>query len=110
MANSTKNPSELIDNIISFIKDERELYGDFTLSEFSSPKSQKAELIEENKPEDEIYDENRIYEAVENCTTLDELEALCRKTDFLKTDLENTKLIFGGVNTTADLMIIGEAP
>lgn len=51
-----------------------------------------------------------IYDLVEKCETLEELEALCEKADELKTDLEGTKLILGDGNPNADLMIIGEAP
>lgn len=42
--------------------------------------------------------------------TLDELQAYCEKADALKTDLPDTRLVFGKGNPQADLMIIGEAP
>jgi uracil-DNA glycosylase len=42
--------------------------------------------------------------------TLDELQAFCEKADELKTDLPDTRLVFGKGNPQADLMIIGEAP
>lgn len=45
------------------------------------------------------------------CANLDELRALCEKhRDLLKTDLENTNLVFGVGNPHAKLMIVGEAP
>lgn len=53
---------------------------------------------------------NKIYYQIDKCNTLEELEALCRKADVLKTDLEGTQLVFGVGNPDADLMLIGEAP
>ena len=44
------------------------------------------------------------------CKTLEELQTLCRNTSELKTDLQNTRLVFGCGNPNADLMLIGEAP
>lgn len=55
--------------------------------------------------------ENReIYYQIGKCSTLEELKALCRQADVLKTDLEGTNLVFGVGNPNADLMLIGEAP
>ncbi|TVQ65113.1 MAG: uracil-DNA glycosylase [Balneolaceae bacterium] len=45
-----------------------------------------------------------------SCSGLDELLELCNSADELKTDLENTRLVFGTGNPNADLMLIGEAP
>jgi uracil-DNA glycosylase len=42
--------------------------------------------------------------------SLTELEAYCNTLDFLKTDLADTRLVFGKGNPHADLMLIGEAP
>jgi len=44
------------------------------------------------------------------CSTLEELRALCEQSDVLKTDLIDTRLVFGKGNPQADLMLIGEAP
>ncbi|HEX6983587.1 MAG TPA: uracil-DNA glycosylase [Balneolaceae bacterium] len=115
MANSSQNPSTLIEEVISFIKKERELYGDFSMRDSLTRKSSKpeAEKPESNKisePEDEVYDGNQIYREIEKCQNLEELKALCEKADVLKTDLKNTKMVFGDGNPNADLMLIGEAP
>lgn len=53
---------------------------------------------------------NKIYYHIDKCSTLDELEALCRKADVLRTDLEDTQLVFGVGNPNADLVLVGEAP
>lgn len=53
---------------------------------------------------------NNVYYQIDKCNTLDELEALCQQADVLRTDLEDTQLVFGVGNPNADLMIIGEAP
>jgi len=56
-------------------------------------------------------DESRkVYYKIDKCDTLAELHELCKKADVLKTDLENTNLVFGVGNADADLMLIGEAP
>ncbi|TNE70422.1 uracil-DNA glycosylase [bacterium] len=52
-----------------------------------------------------------LHNELQSCSTLDELKALCEKhRDILKTDLENTNLVFGVGNPHAKLMIVGEAP
>ncbi|WP_114984582.1 uracil-DNA glycosylase [Cyclonatronum proteinivorum] len=48
--------------------------------------------------------------SLENCKTLEELKAFCEAAEILKTDLENTRLVFGKGNPQADLLLIGEAP
>lgn len=52
----------------------------------------------------------QVYYQLDKCNTLEELENLCRKADVLRTDLEDTNLVFGVGNPKADLMLIGEAP
>lgn len=42
--------------------------------------------------------------------TLEALEAYCATLDILKTDLPDTRMVFGTGNPNADLMLIGEAP
>ena len=69
--------------------------------------------IEEVKTEyrtEEVKPELTEADLIAQCSTLEELKALCGKTDALKTDLEGTNLVFGVGNPNADLMIIGEAP
>lgn len=43
-------------------------------------------------------------------STLDELFEVCLQADVLRTDLADTRLVFGTGNPDADLMLIGEAP
>lgn len=59
---------------------------------------------------EEVKPELTEAELIAQCSTLEELKALCKKTEALKTDLEGTNLVFGVGNPNADLMIIGEAP
>lgn len=69
--------------------------------------------VEEMKTEyqtEEAKPELAEAELIAQCSTLEELKALCEKTQALKTDLEGTNLVFGVGNPNADLMIIGEAP
>lgn len=51
-----------------------------------------------------------VYHKIGDCSTLEELKQLCLQAELLKTDLENTNLVFGVGNPDADLMLIGEAP
>ncbi|MEQ9091360.1 MAG: uracil-DNA glycosylase [Balneola sp.] len=70
-------------------------------------------LVEEVKTgyqNEEVKPELTEAELIAQCSTLDELCALCENADALKTDLEGTNLVFGVGNPNADLMIIGEAP
>lgn len=137
-----KNPEQLIDEVINFIKKERELYGDFTLDTGSvkdeateqmhvdqSGESavQDPELQENNKQKSGVtarpfqnFDSQEalfnkdgsreVYYHIDKCDTLEELKQLCEKAEVLKTDLEDTNLVFGTGNPDADLMLIGEAP
>lgn len=128
---------KLIDDIIQFIKTEREMYGNFILNEKSAPEKNKEQKLdqpaEENlaeKNSDDTYqnvekeetdmdaqealfdDEpgREIYYKIKDCNTLVELKELCRQADVLQTDLEGTNLVFGVGNPNADLVLIGEAP
>lgn len=136
-----KNPEELLDEVIKFIKKERELYGDFSLatppenedttekkndeqpgeSAVQDPGLQKnkkkspntARPLQNFDAQEALFnkDENRrAYYHIDKCNTLEELNQLCEKAEVLKTDLENTNLVFGVGNPNADLMLIGEAP
>lgn len=136
-----RKPEKLIEDVINFIKRERELYGDFSLEtekeeaepsgkqsvdQKSTSSAQEPSLqtsatssSTQNQNSNEFesqealfnQDENReAYYQIDKCNTLDELQALCVKADVLKTDLEDTNLVFGVGNPNADLMLIGEAP
>ena len=120
---SKQNP-DLIDDLIRFLENEKELYGPFSVNigvsgnqTLSVPnKEAKADpsissKTDEKKSESGVKTEPlSIQQKLENCTTLSELKALCEKSDELKTDLGETNLVFGVGNSEADLMIIGEAP
>lgn len=138
MADSNQSPGELINRVISFIEREREIYGDFgmraptnhpdepqneqspapenVVSEPSveqQPSSATSKNVESPTSEEGLFnqnDKNDVYHQIDKCNTLEELEALCRQADVLRTDLEGTQLVFGVGNPHADLMLIGEAP
>lgn len=83
----------------------------------SSPKPQaQAALFESAAPASGASSpkppksDSDLNQALLSCNTLDELRALCETADVLKTDLENTRLVFGKGNPHADLLLIGEAP
>lgn len=109
-----------------FLKQQRELYGDFSVNEFAAelpeiatkpePAPAEASHLKEtahvNIPSPSPQRKEPLSQAqrIAQCTNLDELRALCETADELKTDLNNTKLVFGIGNPNADLMVIGEAP
>ncbi len=126
------DPQEFLEKASRFFKQQREMYGDFLVRfspESSAMKSPKPEIdgdsgasqIQETsedhntsgaqesaqpKPKKELSPKERIAA----CSTLDELRTLCEEAEELKTDLEDTNLVFGVGNPNADLMIVGEAP
>lgn len=125
---SEKQP-DLLDDLIQFLENEQEMYGSFSVNvgvkskrTLSVPKEQHAS--EENRNNVEAEKKNTevkpspkpepkpltLTELLEQCQNLDQLMALCGKSEQLKTDLEGTNLVFGTGNPNADLMIIGEAP
>lgn len=141
MADTNSDPREVIDQVISFLEQEREIYGDFAMSQSddskqikdkqtsapsksddtttepavqkssSSPKNPKSS--ESMTPQEGLFNQdetNEVYYEIDKCNTLRELADLCHKADVLKTDLEDTTLVFGVGNPDADLMLIGEAP
>lgn len=139
MADTNRDPQEIIDDLINFIEKERELYGDFLMyhpkkenkrdEKSVSVSSTESYIVSETaiksttesntsasdgfSPQEGFFNEdesNDVYYYIDKCNSLDELEALCRKADVLHTDLEGTRLVFGVGNPNADLMIIGEAP
>ncbi len=117
MAEKNRSP---IDNIIQFLENEREMYGDFSIPTF--------EPVNQPKENDDLHPESSkksirkhevasgtlkpltLQQKLELCTTLDELREFCEKADELKTDLDHTNLVFGVGNPNADLLIVGEAP
>lgn len=133
------DPKELIERAERFIKQQQEMYGDFSVkfegessdstSEESATKSLKYEKDDDLKS-DQVEEPSEDYDApvpkesvepeaekelsttekIAACQTLDELQELCKKSDELRTDLEGTNLVFGVGNPEADLMIVGEAP
>ncbi|SMO41921.1 uracil-DNA glycosylase [Fodinibius sediminis] len=127
MDNSEQSPRKLIDDIIHFISQERSLYGDFMVNETNAAAEEEASVTDDSSssspvrtPEAKSSDPpdkdsagkaaDNIYDQINQCNTLEELEALCRKADVLRTDLQGTQLVFGVGNPKADLMLIGEAP
>lgn len=112
---------ELYKDILHFLEYEKEVYGPFTISETANEITQEEEkefelnqTNVEEKPEKyatvETTKPQSLEEKLNVCSTLDELRELCEQADELKTDLENTNLVFGVGHPNADLMIIGEAP
>ena len=145
---SDKNPEQLIDEVINFLQNERELFGDFSVAgvdksdeasdrnkqeepEFESTEGNSsvqdpalqedsdstsgntARPLQDFDSQEGLFnkDESReVYYHIDKCNSLNELKKLCQKADVLKTDLEDTNLVFGVGNPDADLMLIGEAP
>lgn len=118
--------NELIDDIIRFFEQEKEIYGPFsTETDRSEEKAvtqkgqdqadrKSEEIIEEKIPISAQKGQKKqkvtIAEKLEACNTLEELKQLCSVSEELQTDLEGTNLVFGVGNPEADLMIVGEAP
>ncbi|MFY0697034.1 MAG: uracil-DNA glycosylase [Balneola sp.] len=142
-----ESENDLISRTIRFLNQQKEMYGDFSVSvddqvseelatesrkhesvskeTEAATKAQNHEHIEEKVEADtsvsveevkteyqaeKVKPELTEAELIAQCSTLEELKALCEKTEALKTDLEGTNLVFGVGNPNADLMIIGEAP
>lgn len=143
MDDLSQKSEELIERVISYIKKERTIFGDFATRKFqgmengyseqevrstadTNPNNKVSEPSgNETKPamstqNSESFDEqeglfnqddsNKVYYQIDKCQTLKELEMLCQKADVLRTDLDDTQLVFGVGNPNADLMLIGEAP
>lgn len=125
---SENNPQDLIERAQKLLKQQSELYGPFNVDIVSisseSEQTPKPETIESNheKTEPIINEASENYsptltekpqsklELISKSSSLEELRALCEQAEELKTDLENTNLVFGVGNPNADLMIVGEAP
>ncbi len=114
-----KDTEQIAEKIRRFIELEEEIYApvsslDFHSSDSDSSLSAPSE-VDNNITSGKATSDNSepsmsMDEQLNACTTLDELRALCEKAEVLKTDLENTRLVFGKGNPEADLMLIGEAP
>jgi DNA polymerase len=114
------NEQQLYEDILNFLEYEKEVYGAFALSE--SPVITQEKTVETTQDESNVEEETEEYisneskqpktleEKLEACSSLEELRDLCKSAEELKTDLENTNLVFGVGNSSADLMIVGEAP
>jgi len=58
-----------------------------------------------------MTDPIQLQKELNECVTLEDLRLLCEKhKDLLRTDLEDTNLVFGVGNPNAKLVIVGEAP
>lgn len=121
MSDSHQDPDKFIDHILSFIRNERMLYGDFMIKQIHPGNQTMAvndESSEKNNPGPVSTPDHtpasggevNVYEQINQCNTLDDLESLCKEADVLKTDLKGTQLVYGVGNPDADLMLIGEAP
>lgn len=97
----------LADRIEAYLNQRREIYGDIS---FDTTKLPEAAFVTENKDEIQPVMPESNLSILEKITSLDELYEYCLTLDELKTDLENTRLVFGKGNPSADLMLIGEAP
>jgi len=118
---------ELLSDIIQFLKNEREIYGPFSIpvitampeeikdtDTFNEPGSsftaKSADLDKRSSASKSEAMELTLQEKLDSCTTLESLRQLCEQADELRTDLQGTNLVFGVGNPHADLMLIGEAP
>ena len=127
------NPQELIEKAERFLKQQQEMYGNFSVKlqtteqnlasqEPESGENNRTSLAEDPSESYTATDEDQESvqpepkkelskaEKIANCQSLNELKVLCEETEDLKTDLEGTNLVFGVGNPDADIMVIGEAP
>ncbi len=123
-----QNPKDLIERAQKLLNQQRELYGSFDVDSVSISQTHDSssepenvqvaknpiELIEKDSEEKILEDETTeapvLLDLISKSSTLKELKGICEKAEELRTDLENTNLVFGVGNPDADLMIIGEAP
>jgi DNA polymerase len=120
----------LLDELITFLENEKEMYGPFSVNVGVQSKQTRSTPSEDltsdtsaiSGSEEVTTDSSKVVEEeaaekpltlvqkLKNCTTLEELKELCLSSEQLKTDLGGTNLVFGVGNPDADLMVIGEAP
>jgi DNA polymerase len=115
----SQNTEDLAEQIIRFLETERELYGDFNIFSNRAKKAenqsstQQTANMDDHKSQEHLFEESpdrEIYSKIGECNSLDELNALCNQAEELRTDLQDTNLVFGVGRPDADLMLIGEAP
>lgn len=125
---SDTNPRDLIERAQKLLKQQSDLYGPFNVDSVSTSSGSEKPASPVNVQVKPIVNEKEVNETSENyqaeeeskplsqpeliskSSSLEELKALCEQADELRTDLENTNLVFGVGNPNADLMIVGEAP
>ncbi|MDI6400419.1 uracil-DNA glycosylase [Balneolaceae bacterium ANBcel3] len=97
----------LFDEIRDYFQQEEKMYGAFSMPE-ENRLSKGAGITQDQvvSAEESITD----MESLKKVKTLDELRELCEQAEELKTDLEQTNLVFGSGNPEAKIMFIGEAP
>lgn len=113
---------DLIDRVITFLKQEQEIFGGFDPDQLQlntnqiktkssdSPEAGVSHTDNSNSATDNHADQTDTQSALNACKTLDDLRQLCTESQVLRTDLDDTNLVFGVGNPNADLMLIGEAP
>ncbi|MDG5766446.1 uracil-DNA glycosylase [Balneolales bacterium ANBcel1] len=101
----------IINSIREYLKLEQEVYGPFQVPE-PAPAPQKEEAMAVSDENIWAESSESVQDAAEplSANSLDELRAICEKSDELRTDLAGTNLVFGTGNPGADIMFIGEAP
>lgn len=118
--------ADLIDRIEAFLRNEQDIYGKFDGKAFddipetvdSGAEQTVTQHNELTMPDNSAETPSTAGPDTESpakpdltaCQTLDELRDICAEADVLKTDLEDTNLVFGVGKPEADLMLIGEAP
>lgn len=123
----SEKEQNLYEEILRFLEYEREVYGPFVIPEFKSgrtdeeteetvhpsPESKPSEPYPSSGPEEKtagIKEPESLEQQLHSCSSLDELELLCKEAEELRTDLSGTNLVFGVGNPKANLMLVGEAP
>ncbi len=133
---SDNNGQHIFEKVARLLKQQQEMYGDFEVlkkqqservtklqservTKLQSERVTKVQIGKVTEGQSEVSEPSREFrverkltlkEQLDACSNLDELRSLCERSEVLKTDLDNTNLVFGVGNPIADLMIIGEAP
>ena len=115
-------PDSLFLSVRDFLKQEEQTYGPFQVPELSDipQKTRSAETSAAPTPSSgaTAADASTAGTPSSGATaadasaarTLEELFEICLTAEVLRTDLADTRLVFGTGNPNADLMLIGEAP
>lgn len=117
------NQKGFIEKVERFIKQQKDIYGDFSIQQnadqsYRQESSNDTENVNtktghspgQKNDQSKKKVEQSLSEKIAACSSLDELRSLCTIAEELRTDLEDTNLVFGVGNSNADLMVIGEAP